>query len=679
MFRLTMAAALLAPALIAAPNQQPSVIDSNVTVTSGRRMLSIDVPLGHSLVGKAPKGAGAPFRILNGTEVLWEGGAGEAFEVNAYCRRLYLVSENANNTDWQQLRWQPKGFCPFPKANKHHKIGPENNWKGHSELKPDTSEDAGPTLRKILDTAALHAISNSATTVNLPKGEYHFYPDGALRMSYYISNHDQQNIQPVGIPLVGQRGLTINGNGSTFIFHGKMQPVLIMDSENVTLNDITIRHDNAYYNEGKIVEIKNGTTTLEYAPQFRWEVKNGRYYLTGDGGSTAPNAVLAFQEDGQMVPTGRSGDIGWPNRCEQVAPNRVKFFTNAAAQGLKPGHILVQRHYGRPHPAMVLYRANNTKLNNVIFQDSQGMALIAQRSRDITIKGGGCICAPGRVHTVSADATHFSNCAGSITVEDATYEGMMDDAINVHSTCLQIKEIVSEREIIARYMHPQAVGFEVFMPGERVQFITGNTLENLTELATVKTVEKLNETHLRICFEAPLPSQVSTGHAIENADWYPAVNFIGCTVRHNRARGSLFTTPKPVLVKDCKFVASHGSAILLAGDAQGWYESGRCLDVKIVNNLFEHNLTARYQFTEGIIAIYPMVNKPKEQRERYHKNILIEGNTFITHKVPLVYAISADNLIFRNNTVQYDNKYPGMHGGTPYILKYCGKTDLQKL
>ncbi|MBQ2379504.1 MAG: hypothetical protein II295_03845 [Akkermansia sp.] len=670
MYKKALATVILSATCMAAP-----VIDNDALLTAGRRMVVVDAPEGHSLSGKAPAGKGAPFRILDGSNVLKELQAGEAFDVYAHSDKLYLVSENANNLNWQELQWNKKAYCTQPQSGKHKTV----SLRSDEQKEADSRKDIGPALRRLLGDAALHATSQTTTTIELPKGEYHFYPEGALRMSYYISNHDQQDIQPVGLPLVGQKGLTINGNGSVFIFHGKMQPVLLMDSENVTLNDITIRHDNAYYNEGKIVEIKNGTTTLEYAPQFRWEVKNGRYYLTGDGEAKAPSAVLAFQKDGQMVPTGRWGDIGWPNKCEQVAPNRVRYFTDATKQGLKKGHILVQRHYGRPHPAMVLYRATNTTLNNVVFQDSQGMALIAQRSRDITINGGGCVCAPGRVHTASADATHFSNCAGTISVTNAMYEGMMDDAINVHSTCLQIEKLVSAQEVIARYMHPQAVGFEVFMPGERVQFIAGPTLENQPELATVKTVEKLDETHLRVTFTAPLPSGISTGYAMENADWYPAVNFIGCTVRHNRARGSLFTTPKPVLVKDCKFVASHGSAILLAGDAQGWYESGRCLDVKIINNYFEHNLTALYQFTEGIIAIYPMVNEPQNQQVRYHQNVLIEGNTFITHRVPLIYAISVNNLIFRNNKVTYDDKYPTLHGGTPYILKHCGKTDLQKL
>ena len=266
-----------------------------------------------------------------------------------------------------------------------------------------------------------------------------------------------------------------------------------------------------------------------------------------------------------------------------------------------------------------------------------------------------------------------------ISVTDAVYEGMMDDAINVHSTCLGIKKVIDEHTVIAKYMHGQAIGFEVFEPGEQVQFIKGATLENTPELGKVKSVKKLDEEYLRITFEAPLPAGISEGDALENADWYPAVNFIGCTVQHNRARGTLFTTPKPVLVKDCKFIGSSGSAILLAGDAQGWYESGRCLDVKIINNLFDHNLIQRYQFTEGIISIYPMVNKPENQQVRYHKNILIEGNTFLTHRVPLIYAISADGIIFRNNMVKFDDKHAPMHDKKPYVLKHCGKTDLQPL
>lgn len=639
---------------------------------NGRGMEVMTVPHpDYALTGTAPQGADKTYRILNGIKVLWEGKGGETFRVYpGGCKKLYFISENDGNRNWQNLQWEHE------LSNRAKYPGTYQLNKGQQEI-PADGADAGPVLREMLQNVPNGSFEQSI--LELPKGEYHFYPQSAPKLSYYISNHDQQDMHPVGLPIVGCKNLKINGNGSTFVFHGAMQPILIMDSKGIEINDITIKHDAPYYNEGKIVEIKDGTTTLEFSALFRWQVINGKYYMTGDGTPRAHQAVLAFEADGSMVATGKAGDMLWPNKCEQVAPNRVKFFNDAAKMGLKEEQILVLRHYGRPHPAMVIYRTDGTLLNNVVFQDSQGMALIAQRSKDITINGGGCICAPGRVHTASADATHFSNCAGTITVNGALYEGMMDDAINVHSTCLDIVKVASPSEIIVRYMHSQSVGFEVFEPGERLQFIKGKTLENHPTLCKIAKVSKINETHLHITLESPLPEGIGVGDAIENADWYPAVNFINCTVQHNRARGTLFTTPKPVLVEGCKFLGSSGSAILLAGDAQGWYESGRCLDIKIRNNVFDHNLIQRYQFTEGIISIYPMVKQPMQQTERYHKNILIEDNTFYTHRVPLIYAISADGIIFRNNAVQFDDKHAPMHNKQPYVLQHCGKTDLQKL
>lgn len=647
-------------------------------LTSGRHMLVLDVIPGKSVKGQAPEEKDGVYCISDGSVILWGGKAGDPFDITPYSRKLYLMSIGSSDQNWQAVTWHPADV-KYPEGGIQHVWNEQNAWHFAGNLIPNSQGDSGPALRAILRSAAAQSLGGATNTIDIPKGEYHFYPAGALPLSYYVSNHDQQDFQSVGIPIVAQKKLTINGNGSTFIFHGAMQPILVMDSEDVQINDITIQHDHPYYNEGKIVDISDGCTTLQYAPQFRWMVKDGIYYLMGDGTARKAGVVLAFRENGQMVPTGNNGDIVWTHSCEQIAPDKVRFHQDASAAGLQVGDILVQRHYGRPHPAMVLYRADSTVLNEVVFRDSQGMALVAQRCRDITINGGGCICAPGRVYTVSADATHFSNCAGTIEVRNALYEGMMDDAINVHSTCLRIVRIENDREIVARYMHPQAIGFETFQPGEKVQFINAPILQNHPTLGVVKKVSKLNERELRITLSEPLPAEVKEGDAIENADWYPAVNFIGCTVRYNRARGSLFTTPAPVLVKDCKFIASHGSAILLAGDAQGWFESGRCLDVKIVNNLFDHNLTARYQFTEAVISIYPMVQEPQKQTKRYHRNILIEGNTFRTHRVPLIYAISADELIFRNNTIIYDDMYPGMHGGTPYILRHCGRVELQPL
>lgn len=640
----------------------------------GRRMLPLEVR-GDTLVGRTPQGSGAPFLIMSGSETLWQGGPDTAFSISAKgLRHLYLFSSEADNTDWQQLSWQGAPPEALPAAKKPLVIAAADHG-----VHPGT-HDCSPALRQLLSEARrLRQDTGRAVTIRLEPGEYHFYPGGTLPMSIYISNHDQQDIQPVALPLIDLDHVSIDGQGSTLICHGRLLPVLIMDSQHLRLSNLSIDYITPFYTEATITAIDSTGTTVSIPADMAWSIKNGRFLNCGENWEMGITCAIAFKPDGRMVPLGTGGDLPWSRQADITGPNQVHFPLNAGKLGLSVGDIVTLRSFWRPHPAMVLYRTRDTLLDQVIFRNSQGMALLAQRSEDITIRGGGCIRHKGRLHTVSADATHFSNCRGHIDVEGALYEGMMDDAINVHSTCLRIEEVISPREILCRYVHPQAIGFEVILPGENLQFIHAPTLQNTPTLSKAAHVTKVDERTLRITLAEDLPEGIGEGDAVENADWYPQVTFRHNTVRHNRARGALFTTPRPVLVEKNQFIWSSGSAILLAGDAQGWYESGRCLDVVIRDNIFENNLTCRFQFTEGIISIYPEVSEPKHQTERYHQNILIENNTFITHRVPLVFASSTRGLTFRHNTVHYHDQYKPLHGGVPFIFRHCEQTTTQEL
>lgn len=525
------------------------------------------------------------------------------------------------------------------------------------------------TSKAICQQIAATKASTLPTRIILPKGVYHFKEDEAEQMHFYCSNHDHEERRLVSIPIVGLKNVEIDAQGSHFIFHGHVCPIVVMDSENITFRNAHISYAQDFNTEATIVAQSNGTTELEMSPHSSWDIKNQRFYNKIDQTLYPIQCAIAFHQNGRMVALGDQGDLPCSPKAEKISNNQVLFHWDSKSKGLQLGDILVLRNYARPHPSILLYRAKNTRLHDVVFHNSQGMALLAQRSENITIKGGGCIRQDGRIHTTQADATHFSNCRGLIDIQNATYEGMMDDAINVHSTCLGITQVHRPTEIVARYMHEQAIGFELFSKGESVQFIQGKTLENHPCLRKVKEIKKLNEREIRITLEEPLPDTIDVGDAIENACWYPSVLFCNNTIRNNRARGALFTTPKQILVRNNIFDHCSGSAILLAGDAQGWYESGRCLDISITENQFINNLASRYQFTEGIISIYPEVKQLQKQATPYHQNIRIENNVFITHRVPLLYSQSACTIKFGNNKVLYHDKYPPKHNGAPFIIK----------
>ena len=55
-----------------------------------------------------------------------------------------------------------------------------------------------------------------------------------------------------------------------------------------------------------------------------------------------------------------------------------------------------------------------------------------------------------------------------------------------------------------------------------------------------------------------------------------------------------------------------------------------------------------------MILVDPQVKDLAGQRERYHRNILVEGNRFDDFSVPLVAGHSVSNLVVRNNVVSND-------------------------
>ena len=283
-----------------------------------------------------------------------------------------------------------------------------------------------------------------------------------------------------------------------------------------------------------------------------------------------------------------------------------------------------------------------------------------------------------RYFTTQADATHFSGCKGLIKSVNGIYEGMMDDAINVHGTYLRVTQRLDDNTLVGRYMHGQAYGFYWGGAGDSVQFVRSDVMEitegnRIQEIAPHDKSELAGCKEFRIKFEKALPADIANGnYGIENLEWTPEVIFSGNTIRNNRARGALFSTPKHTLVENNLFDHTSGTAILLCGDCNGWFETGACRDVVIRENRFVNALTNMFQFTNGIISIYPEIPDLASQKKYFHggngKGVVIENNTFETFDAPIVYAKSLDGLRFVGNKVLQNNDFEPFHWNTHRFL-----------
>src|ERR1035438_7991516 len=172
--------------------------------------------------------------------------------------------------------------------------------------------------------------------------------------------------------------------------------------------------------------------------------------------------------------------------------------------------------------------------------------------------------------------------------------GTADDPINIHGTCLPVTEQTGPATIQARFGHTQSIGQSLWCkPGDAISLIERETLLPVQQ-SRVKSFRMLDPKTVEIVFTSPLAQTVTKAHAVENLSDTPSVTIRHCSFSNGRARGILCSTPAKVLIENNTFVI-HGSAILIPGDANGWFESGAVSDVTIRSNVFDNCLVAESQ------------------------------------------------------------------------------------
>jgi hypothetical protein len=225
--------------------------------------------------------------------------------------------------------------------------------------------------------------------------------------------------------------------------------------------------------------------------------------------------------------------------------------------------------------------------------------------------------------------------------------------------------------LICKFMHGQSIGMIWARPGERVGFIENNSLITTGEGVAAR-FEAIDTERFRIRFRDPVPMDVVEGYALENLAWTPDVLIKDSRFESCRARGILLSTPGRILVEN-NFFESSGSAILIAGDANNWYESGGVKDVLIRNNHFSDGcLTSMYQFCEAVVSIFPEIPKPDPAMGYFHRNIRIENNRFDLYDYPVLYAKSVDGLTFSGNTINASTRFQPWHPRKVSVsLEFC--------
>lgn len=518
------------------------------------------------------------------------------------------------------------------------------------------------------------------------KGVYNFYPEKAKGMFVSVSNNDN-GYKKIAFYLNEMKNVEIRGNGTEFLFHGSIVPFYINRCSDVSVSGINIDYNTSFILEGKVVANNpiNKSIDIKLREDIKYEVKGTRMFYNGYDWSQplGQNIVFDPTTNAPYYYTSKYLHLDWKREliAQDLGNHTIRLSGFEAAEVPPIGSIYIDKgpyKKNRIVPGIILHSSSAINLFNINIYMAGAMALIGENTENVTLKQFNVKLreGSGRYISASADATHFVNCRGTIRFDDCIFENMLDDATNVHGTYMIVNEFLADDCIALQFGHLQQEGFSFASIGDTLQLVDRTSLLPVSRFV-VKEVNIINDDYWTIRCETPLPSVDKSMHlAVENLTNTASLVMQRCTVKNNRARSILISTPKPVLIED-NYFDSMMAGILIAGDANSWFESGYVTDIVIRNNTFV-NMGKGGEAPQSVLQISPEISKSERSKGYYHGKIVFENNLIKTFDSQVIYALSVNELIIKNNKFVETNDYKPIFKGLSFIdVQNCNSVAIE--
>lgn len=523
--------------------------------------------------------------------------------------------------------------------------------------------------------------------IRFGKGLYPFYPERGAREFLTLSNNDSDD-KRIAFLIKDMRNVTIEGDGSDFMFHGCMVPFAVKGSSNVTIKGVSVDYDYPWTFEGTVLSSDpvSRSFTVKVFPDTKYRIEGDRLFFGGydweypmgesilfDPKTHRPFFYTCAYDHGYW-----SGEMGARDLGDGVVE-----FTRLSARDVPPvGSVWDDKGptgLNRLYPAIAVLSSKDVSITDVHVYRSCGMGVISEYSENISISGYSTAAREGspRMVTTSADATHFVSCKGRITIENSLFESMLDDAANIHGIYMLVDSVLSSNTLRAHFGHFQQVGDQFADEGDVISFVDKSNLRPVGS-GRIRSIDKSDLKAYIIETDFDLGGVADpTNIALENISRGADVTIRNCTVRYNRARSLLLSTYGDVLVEDCDF-ASQMAGICVSGDANFWYESGRTKNIVIRNNKFT-DLAIGANGPQAILQIDPEIpTKTRGNDFHYHNSVTFTGNIVETFDSQIVYARSVGTLDISDNIFIDSKSYAPLFPGQPVIdVQFCGDVTIK--
>ncbi|MFI2743810.1 hypothetical protein ACG2LH_13795 [Zhouia sp. PK063] len=509
--------------------------------------------------------------------------------------------------------------------------------------------------------------------INFAKGEYHFFTDNGYKSKFYISNTNDtpDALKNVAIYIRNSAYVHVSGKKSSFIFYGKTIETCIDESHDIHLENFNLDYHTPTVSEFKVVNITPNFADLKIHKDSHYEIHDSILYWKGDDWKYKLQSLWQVYD----VSSKKVYRINMPiNDLKFVALKdhyiRMYFSKNP---GLQTNNSYQARDITRDYAANFARNSANISWSDVNVYFMHGMGFVYQFCNTISFNNLKVKPNPtsGRTCAAWADILHFSSCKGLIEVKNSYLSAANDDAINVHGVYLRITKKISPTQFKIQYMHSQTYGFMPFDIHDSIEFVNHQTLVPYFK-EQVSEIKKLNSKEYIITLTHHIQKEIQENDVVGNSTWMPDVNIKNTEITKIPTRGILVSSSGKISITNNILNRTTMSGILIADDANSWYESGYVTNVLINKNTF-------------IDCGAPDINVHPENNENsklsVHKNIHISKNTFYhvmdTHYNNVLSAKNISNISFEKNKIVVKEIHPinyYLHFKNTHYLKYSQNT-----
>lgn len=498
------------------------------------------------------------------------------------------------------------------------------------------------------------------------KGIYKFLPEYALSRFSFITNHGN-GYKYVAFRFEDFNSVEIEGNGSEFIFHGRMAPFQFENCKKIDVKNVTIDWDIPLIFQAEVLQVNQKEKWFDMKPftnGYSWNFENNHISFPNIDGFNFYELGHAHCFDPKTKSTfyGAFGLHLNPDKVEKLE-NGVYRFHQKMKHYPPVGAIVASKggkDLNRYAPAFQTVNCSNVVYDNIVVHFALGMAYLFERTEHIKILNSGVYTRDGSDRYISstADATHFANCKGDILIENCRIESMLDDGTNVHGTYVKVDKVIDDYTVRVALHHFEQLGFEFAGVGDEVWFIQKPS-PSRGVVNEVMKVNFINERYTDLTFKNKLPANLEKEDVLENKTWNPTYTIRGCQVTKHRARNLMIKTPLKIVIENNTF-SSDMSSIGLRGETVKWYESGAVEDVIIRNNRFI-DCAHGGDKDHAVLWVSPKLNKKFDQTEIYDRNIIFENNIIEGFNNTVVWADRLDGFVFKDNIIKQTKNHKAQY------------------